>query len=261
MKSLAPMVLILALLMSPAVSAADDDVAIGFKKLVEQQAAALVTVKFTLKVGEQQAEQKIDGAIIGKDGMVLCSHRRLGGQFGPTASVTDVKVLVGSDTDGVEAKIVRLDKDLDLAWIQINEPAEDLPALLLDKKRSIEIGDDLLSIVKMNDYFNRQPVVSEGRVGGQITKPRNMLVPTSGLVTAAGYPVFDIDGEVVGIVVNIRAESEADTQKRVETLRAQGRNVPPEAATQTIRVILPVDDVVKMTARVKAAVEAEKAEE
>jgi len=257
MKSSFVLVPLVAALLSAAASAQDDAKSVTFKQLVEKQSAALVTIKFTLKVGDQQAEQKIDGAVIDDGGMVLCSHRLLGGRFGSAASVTDVKVLIGSNTEGVDAKIIAHDSDLDLAWIQLNEVEEVPPHLTLEKSRAIGIGDVVLSIVKMNEYFDRMPVVSEGRVGGKVDKPRDMLIPTSGLATSAGYPVFDIEGGVIGFVVNVRAESEADTQKRVQSLAAQGRNVPEEAATQTIRVILPVEDVVKATARAKAAAAAD----
>ena len=99
-----------------------------YKALVDKHAPCVITIKFVLKVKsggeEQEHESEASGVMIGAKGLVLCSNTRMGGVRGLNAKPTDMKILVGDDTEGVEATFLARDSELDLAWLQIKEPGD-----------------------------------------------------------------------------------------------------------------------------------------
>lgn len=197
----------------PAISAADDSPA-QYQSLVEKRAAAVVTVKFVLKAetGGDTPEQEGEayGVMIDPTGLVMMSNsdldgfaslmRRMRGGAGLTTATRDIKVLVGDDTDGVPAKFVARDSELDLAWVQI-EKAPDKPYVHIDLTKSVpvKLGDRVLGLERMGKYFDRTPVVAEVRVGAVTSKPRLTYVFTAGTIAGRGVPVFTAGGDLVGI--------------------------------------------------------------
>lgn len=185
------------------------DATTDYEKLVKEKAAAYVAVKYVLKVegafDDSADEAETTGIMIDTKGLVLCGNAALGGgSFGRYGGSrpTEIKVLVGKDTEGLPATLLARDSELGLAWIQVKEPpSEDFAFIDFAKATTPKLGQRLLGLRRMGKYFDRAVVVSEGRVAGQTKKPRELLVPSEGLQAGWGLPVFAEDGSVVGVFV------------------------------------------------------------
>jgi S1-C subfamily serine protease len=231
-----------------ALNAARPDEGAEYKKLIDDYSAALVTVKFVLKMegndfGMGENETEITGAVIDPAGIVLCSNVQIGGfmqMMGKgSANPTDMKVLIGDDTEGKKAKLMARDSELDLAWIKIEEPlSSPLKFIDFSKSAAPDVGARLLSVGRMGKYFDRTPVVSEGRITGVTRKPRHLLVPGNTLVNEYdfGLPVFAADGGVVGVVIVQIPDAES----------SEGGGMGGRGGGA---MILPAEDVVKATKR------------
>lgn len=235
-----------------------------FQTLIGQRSPALVTIKFVLKVkmggmmasmGDSENEQEITGVMIRPDGLVLCSNTQLGGTAGMmrrvlgslgevTTTPTDLKVLIGDDTEGVEAELVARDTELDLAWVRIKQPAaQEYAHVDFAAAAEPKLGDRLLSLRRMGKYFDRVPIVSEARVAAVTRKPRPLLVPSSTL-GALGLPAFTADGKVVGVNVLQMPETSDSSSGPMGMLSSVA-----SMEEMMTGLILPASEVVRATQR------------
>ena len=245
-----------ATIISSAVAAPDDASSAGneYKAVMDAATPSLITVKFVLKVsgprGTQDVEREITATMIDKSGLILCAGVQLGTsklyrQMG-SVTPTDLKVLIGDDTVGIDAKLLATDAELDLAWVRVKD-ATKLPANVkfidLSKPQTAALGGRVFSVNRMDKFFDRAPVVTEGRIAGETRKPREMLIPGGGIDLEPGMTVFNANGSPVGVAV-IQAPDPEDEGAR----------------GSTATLILPVAQVNKATQRALAAA-AEEAEE
>ncbi len=238
-----------------AVPAIADDEADVYRRLTESKSSALVTVKFLLRMegqfGKRESETEITGIMIDAKGLILCANSKLGAprRFG-SATPTDIKVLIGDDIDGLPAKVLARDTELDLAWVQIKEPGEKTFEFMnLADPGEPKIGDRLYALRRMAKFFDRTPIISDGRLAGRAKKPRDLLVP-AGLSLDAGQPVLTADGKLVGIV-SLQLPEDEEFQANPMAFMSIGRDIGGG-------LILPTAQVAKATAR---ALEAAKDEE
>lgn len=232
---------------------ADDPVADSMKSLAETRASALVTVKYVLKGGaaglDEDMEMEAPGLIVEQPGLVLVANTYLGGfmsRFGGGASLTptDIKVLIGDDTQGVDAKMIAKDGELDLAWIQINEPAaEGYPFVSFADAATPDIGDTIFGIRRMGKFFDRATLISQARISGITRKPRHIYFDSSNSIVSLGLPVFDLHGKVVGVGTMVMPD-----QDEMEGLRGIFSS---REDFQNTGMILGAEEVVKATARAK----------
>jgi hypothetical protein len=199
--------------------------------------------------GNRETEAEISGVMIDPSGLVLCGNTRLGSprlmrSIGGTATPTDIKVLVGDDTEGLEAKVLARDSELDLAWVAIKKPG-DKKFACLDFTRSAlpKLGEPLVSLRRMAKYFDRAYTVNEGRVAGRTTKPRDLLIPGGSMVLEPGLPVFTPNGRLVGVVV---VQMPEDDELQSMAFSGIGRDI-------SNGLILPAAEVMKATQRAKEA--------
>lgn len=233
-------------------------------KLAKDKGPALVTLKFVLKVSapmmgneEEESDTEVTGVMIDPKGIVLCSNTQLAGflgmmkkMMGPmgaqiTATPTDLKVLVGDDTEGKEGELIARDTELDLAWVKIKEPG-DKPYDYVDLKKnaSPEVGQTIVVVRRMGKYFNRSTVVAESRIGGATTKPRPLFVPSVAMGMTLGLPVFSAGGDLVGILISQAPESEDAEFNPFAMMSALG-----DMQESMTGLILPAAEVAKATAR------------
>ena len=183
-----------------------------YRALLDAAAPALVTVKFVLKVqnagGTRDFDREITAVMIDRSGVVLCSGVQIGTSrlmrsMGATTP-TDIKILIGDDTVGIDANLIATDAELDLAWLRVEEPSK-LPANLkfidFSKTGKLALGDRVMTVNRLDKFFDRTPVISEGRIVGATTKPRDLLVPGVGIEVEPGMPVFTADGTPAGLAV------------------------------------------------------------
>ncbi len=240
--------------------AAPDDAAVRseYEALLKSQAPALVRVKYVQQTqgayGDYEGENEIVGVMIEPTGLVLCSNTRMGGTRGRFRSgrsiPTKIKVLIGDDTEGVEARFVARDTELDLAWLQIKEPGERRFACVdLNAAEEPVLGQRVLTLGIMGKYFGEAVLVSEGRLAGRAHKPRELYIFRGSLDTDAGLPVFMASGRLVGFATLQRPEAdEVSGDQSGMTTRGWG-------------LILPAATVAKATVRAKEVQEAEEIEE
>jgi hypothetical protein len=195
-----------------------------YDHLLTRHAPALVTIRYVLKTEDEEGtpfdeDREITGVLIDPDGVVLCSNAQLSGAAAPEdvdvkSSASDFKILIGDDTDGLDARILTRDRELDLVWLRIkNGGGKKFPFLDMAKSAAVRAGDRLLTIVRLAKFFDHEPVVYEGPVAGLVHKPRDLIVPGSGLGGEAGLPVFDAEGpswHLRGPVLPDREEPSAD---------------------------------------------------
>lgn len=217
------------------------------KKLVDDKAPAMVSIKFIMKGEQREAEEETTGVIIEPTGLILTSNNAFGGmmaRFGGSAGTpTDIKVLVGDDNQGVKAKIIARDTELGLAWVQTDDPpAKPYAAIDFSAGAEAKLGDPIYMVSLMGKFFDRAPMVAEAHVGAMVKKPRTLIIPSIGLAGGEfGIPVFDAGGRPVGISTLILPDQD----------EMEGGD--PRSALRGITggMILPAKDVVEATARAK----------
>ncbi|MBI5865313.1 MAG: trypsin-like peptidase domain-containing protein [Planctomycetes bacterium] len=221
-----------------------------YEKLVSEKSPAVVTVKFVMKIkgaqGEAESEGETSGVMIEAEGIVLCSNSQLGGgpmvRQGVSATPTEIKVLIGDDTQGIDARLIARDSELDLSWLRSKEPGDKKFAHVdLAAKTTPRPGDRIYSLVRLGKFFDRAISVRESRLGGVAKKPRQLLIPSPSLGDL-GLPVFSASGEFVGLTVVQLPDA--------EELQAATSMTPYTGARG---LILPAAEIAKATARAKEA--------
>lgn len=255
-----------AFLGAPGAPAASDSEA-TYQNLMDTRGTTLVTVKFVLKVsgggffaamGDQENEQETSGVMISSQGLVLVSNTQLAGWIGMargflgemggdvSAVPTDLKVLVGDDTEGLEAELLARDTELDLAWVKIKEPGErTFAAVDFADSAKPSPGQQLLMLARMGKYFERALLVHELRVAGLARKPRELYVPSS--AAGLGLPVYTTDGKVVGLTVFQAPETEGAGENPF-AMFSQLSDMQSAAGG----LILPAEEVLRATKRAQA---------
>ena len=190
------------------------------QKLLNKHQNALVTVKMLLKIkgSDQNQELEISGTMISADGLVLVSNFAIGGRV-TQIKQTDIKVLIGKDSQGLPAKLLTKDPDLDLAWIKILPPkakAKDAkkdasknkqpkaPFAYVNLKNSVKatLGQSLMTLRKLDKNFGKAPVISYGKLIGNTTKPRKLMIVSPLLVQGVlSHPIFTQDAKLIGFNV------------------------------------------------------------
>lgn len=227
------------------------------RKVLREKSPAFVTLKYIMKVkaGAKQSEvqDECTGAMIDPKGLILCSNTRLGGLGAYYRSVgrdvtttpTEIKVLIGEDTEGLDARVVARDTELDLVWVQIKDVGDRKFAFIdLADSREADIGDPVIIIRRMSKLFDRAAVIAETTIAGVTAKPRKLYVPVLPVAAEFGLPVFSPGGKVLGVPVlhglNDRDQDESDRYSRA-------------ADMQELRsgLILPAADVLEATRRAR----------
>jgi hypothetical protein len=186
-----------------------------WQKLVTDHGASVVRLKYILKVktpkqGDQSAESEAVGLMIDPGGLLLVSNARLGGlsaaarkvASGFSASASDLKVLIGDDTEGLPAQLIARDSELDLAWVQIKDAAgKTFASVDLAAEAQPFPGDTLLLLERTSNFLGRGVFADDLHAVGTTDRPRNLLLVT-GLGNSSVAPVFSVGGQFVGVTVN-----------------------------------------------------------
>ena len=190
----------------------------GIYKTVKSKADVMVNIQFVLqvKMDGAGADREIEGDVtclmIDAKGLILCSNTELGGYVGMlgrmmgqgmslTANPTNVR-LVMDDGEEVPATVLTRDSDRDLVWLRLDEMGEKtFPFLDFKNSATLGLGETFYLVRTMDEFFGRSPLVSEGKVGAELTKPRRLWAPAAPIGGGFGTPIFNADGALVGITV------------------------------------------------------------
>jgi len=132
------------------------------------------------------------GFIISKDGYLMTNHHVVDG--------ADEIIVRLSDHREFEAELIGSDQRSDIALLKIE--AEDLPVVAINKTKELKVGEWVLAI---GSPFGFDHSVTQGIVSAKgRSLPRENYVPFIQTDVAinpgnSGGPLFNLDGEVVGI--------------------------------------------------------------
>jgi hypothetical protein len=214
-------------------------------RLIADRSPAVVTIKFLLKDEHGEEETETAGALIDADGLVIASNDAFGSlqarlRGGPSATPTDIRVLIGDDTQGVPARFAARDTELGLAWLQIEESKGNYPFIDLTDSAEPAVGDKMIYVSRMGTFFDRAPMAVESTVTAIVRKPRPLIMPSMNSIAERGLPIFDASGKVVGVTTLVlpeRDELEGMTRDAMKGF--------------TGVMVLPAKDVVAATARAR----------
>jgi len=202
-------------------AAAEPDVA----TLLARYAPAVVGIKLTLRTEmegtgappEDSTEEAV-GVVVDPSGLILLwnSHissgrmadlfAEMGGQNGFRLKVTatDVRVTIAGENRERAAFVAAADSDLDLAFLQLEEPPPaGLAAVDFAQAAQVAIGDTLVAVSRLSSSFDRAPFFDTVRVAGRVEQPRAAWILGGGNATQAGLPYFGADGRPAGVLVTV----------------------------------------------------------
>jgi len=140
----------------------------------------------------QDAKSLGSGFILSSDGYVVTNHHVI--------ENADEIIVRLSDKRELQAKVIGSDKYTDIALLKVN--ASDLPAVKIGRSSDVKVGEWVLAI---GSPFGFDHSVTAGIVSAKgRSLPRANYVPFIQTDVAinpgnSGGPLFDLDGEVIGI--------------------------------------------------------------
>jgi hypothetical protein len=121
-------------------------------------------------------------------------------RFETTYTYRDVQIVM-PDGQEIPAEVVMKDVDLDLAFIRAKTDGKGFSGAVfrgvdLKDDAKAAMADDVITLARSDESFNREPAVASGRVISMVLKPREFLhVSAVGL----GVPFFNVEGKILGI--------------------------------------------------------------
>ncbi len=192
-----------------------------------ERATAIVNVELTLRVefgfggssSDEESTVEVRGATVDPRGLVVVSNlylapqrmRQLAASFGDggqefrfNLQPTSIRVQVPGIADELPAFLAASDTDLDLAFLQLEQPpAQPLAFVDFGKGRVPRLGEEVMAVSRLLANFDRAPFLLRGVIAGELKKPRRSWIvqlPPSVL----GLPVFAVsDGLPLGILATV----------------------------------------------------------
>lgn len=178
-------ILIFLIALSPVLSFADAD-----RIFKENRRAVVVVVSYD---GKGNPVGQGSGFVVRRDGVIVTNYHVI-------SNAEDIKVKAGDRVLGVEG-LIHLDKENDLVILKVK--GENLPTVRLGDIKKIGIGEKVYVI---SSPMGLENTISDGVLSGirEITPERKLLQITAPISPgSSGGPVFNKNGEVIGIVTFI----------------------------------------------------------
>lgn len=150
---------------------------------------------------EREVTGQGSGVIISEDGYILTNHHVVGG-------AKDIDVTLWDQTE-VQAKLVGSDSKTDLALIKIDR--KNLPAARMGDSQATQVGEWVMAI---GNPFGLDHTVTVGVLSGKGrvigAGPYDDFLQTDASINPgnSGGPLFNLDGEVIGINTAIIAQGQ-----------------------------------------------------
>lgn len=200
--------------------------------LVARYSPAVVSLSVTLRTemegsggSPEETTSEIAGTVVDPGGLILCWNSNFSagrmaevfGGFGEMASRMKVKPveikvrLKGSDQE-LPAFLAASDSDLDLAFVQLEEPpSAPLAAVDFARPAAIKPGDILTVVSRLSSAFDFAPFYDQVRVTGEVKKPRAGWILGGGNATEVGMPYYAADGLPAGVLVTVLSRTKSAT--------------------------------------------------
>jgi len=216
----------------PVALRAEDAPAVQARKVFADRQDAVVWISAVAKVSMQaegakeavnipDREQKAEtlGTLVGRDGLVVTAlsnldpTRELSGReirtrdgtvkIEASATLKDVHLTMPDGTE-IPTEVVMRDADLDLAFLRVKAGAKEAKGVEfkgvdLQDSAIVNVGDDVVTISRMDDVLSRVGSMSRGQVNSITRKPRE-FIRASG--SSLGCPSFSLEGKLVGITIS-----------------------------------------------------------
>jgi len=115
--------------------------------------------------------------------------------------LADVVILLPGGRE-LPAGVVLRDTDLDLAFVRpTRKPAKPLPFVPLEAPATARPMDEVVLVSRLGKVASRVPAVSASRIAARVDKPRPFYVLDESTGSGLGVPVFNLDGDLLGILV------------------------------------------------------------
>jgi hypothetical protein len=211
--------------------------------LVDRVAPAVVNLRITLRTEmegtgapAQESTEEVRGVLVDPTGLILVwnSHFSAGrmtelfadgsapGGFRVKVTPTEIRVSIPGEAREREAFLAASDGDLDLAFVQLEEPpAAPLPAVTFTPAAALRIGTELATVSRMSSGFDRVPFFDLARVAGELRRPRPAWILAGGNATQVGMPYFTADGVAAGVLVTFVSRSGDPTTRNTGKLFAE----------------------------------------
>lgn len=200
------------------------DAATAGRAIFSAHQDAVVTVQLVISqqfsmLGQSESEEmtaEVTGTVIDPSGLTVLSlsetdpssifESMMDGDmlegFTMESKLTDVEILL-PDGKEIAAEVALRDADLDLIYIRPKEtPSTPLKYVDLSKSADAQVLQQVVALGRLGKAGNRVAAASFAYVQAVIERPRKFYVIGTGATQSPlGAPVFDLDGNVVGIVV------------------------------------------------------------
>jgi S1-C subfamily serine protease len=214
--------------------------AVDWTSVVQRNAPAIVNLKISMRAeaesgGEpEESTQEVQGVLVDPSGLVLVwnshfsANRFLdliaemgGGDFRMKVTPTDIRVYLDGGATEHKAFLAAADTDLDLAFVQLEEPPKPaLPAVDFADAAVVRLGDELAAVSRLSSAFDRVAYFDVVRVAGEIRKPRPAWIVAAGNATQLGLPYFAADGRAAGVLVTVMSRAKSDALSNPSNLMA-----------------------------------------
>jgi S1-C subfamily serine protease len=225
-----------------------------WKKLLADKAESVVSVKFVIQVKiivrgqvmqEMEQNQEVRATLINEKGLMVASNSN----FSPRSpdrrftieagAPREIKTLFGNEEKEYETVIVAKDTKLDLAFLQILDLGDrKVSHVALTGEKEPSVGQELFAVGRLSRGFDCAPLLGRLDVTGEVEKPRRMWSIYGNIAGGVGMPVYDLDGDAVGLVsfqqgsegVGGRGEQMRPFVLPLKTLKAQLKMAEERAA-------------------------------
>ena len=186
------------------------DIQADARKIQDANQDAVVYLSAVIEIerrgGTREASLETLGTIISERGLIVTANCNLGqtpDSDGNMPKLQDLKVLM-PDGDELPATLVLQDVDLDLAFVQIDNTADEVTfkhVTLVEQGPKFELFDHFVMIGRQEEDLERLSSLHVGRVTAVVKRPR-LVYGVSGTSEAPhGNPAFNAAGDFVGVFV------------------------------------------------------------
>lgn len=215
----------------------------GPGKLLERTAPAIVNLTVTLRSemegsGGQPEETTAEvlGTLVDPGGLILTWNSHLsagrmaelfGGGMEARMKVepVEVKVRIAGQEGERRAFLAAADSDLDLAFLQLEEPPKageaPLPFVDFARQSKVAIGDRVTVVARLSPAFDHAAFYDTVSVVGALERPRAAWLLGEGNATAIGLPYFGTDGAPAGVLVTLLSRTPTTETPNPSKMMAQ----------------------------------------